>query len=138
MNEFVILAFIAKKQDSAKKDNKKDKKAKDEKPKKQEAKPKAEDLAGDEEDDLPLEPKTKDPFDALPKGFVKSFAIVLLPNEYCLELGLWTTLRGSTRTMTSISLFPTSGRSSTKRITRFGIASINTPKTCLWSSCLVI
>jgi len=53
------------KQESAKKDKKE--KPKPEK-KKEETKPKVQDLAGDDEEDLALEPKSKDPFEAYPKG----------------------------------------------------------------------
>jgi hypothetical protein len=62
----IYFIFIAKKvaETSAKKE-KKDKGGKQEKPASKEAVP---DLGG-EEDELSLEPKTKDPFEAFPKGY---------------------------------------------------------------------
>ena len=62
---FVLIAKRTTSESSAKKETKKDKAPKQEKAKKKEE---VKDLPDDEEDEPSLEPKTKDPFEAYPKG----------------------------------------------------------------------
>jgi hypothetical protein len=121
----INFIFIAKKvaETSAKKE-KKEKVVKQEKAVNKEAVP---DLGGDEEE-ISLEPKTKDPFEAFPKGYnncLLSYAMFYLNFNQYLVLGLWMTLKGFIQIIRRTNRFLIFGKSLIKKIIRFGIANTN-------------
>lgn len=92
------------------------------------------------EEALAAEPKSKDPFDALPKGYL-SYCYFFQGTIYSLVhysllcllllslvLSIWMISRGFIPTKMNLNLFLTSGKNSIKKITQFGSANINTPR----------